>query len=131
MANLPDGTATFLFSDIESSTRLAQICYRLDRIPLAIEMAAARVKALDVDQINRRLYGGRRICLVNALVTFLGFLARLFRSAALGGEIVVDFTNLCDPFNTEELSAVTIRRVTRRQIIRMDSLFEACSQTGF
>jgi hypothetical protein len=94
-------------------------------------MAAARVKALDVDQINRRLYGGRRICLVNALVTFLGFLARLFRSAALGGEIVVDFTNLCDPFNTEELSAVTIRRVTRRQIIRMDSLFEACSQTGF
>lgn len=34
---------------------VAQICYRLDGIPLAIELAAARVKALSVDQIAARL----------------------------------------------------------------------------
>ena len=34
---------------------VAQICSRLDGIPLAIELAAARVKALSVDQIAKRL----------------------------------------------------------------------------
>ncbi len=34
---------------------VAQICYRLDGIPLAIELAAARVKALSVEQIAARL----------------------------------------------------------------------------
>jgi non-specific serine/threonine protein kinase len=34
---------------------VAQICYRLDGIPLAIELAAARVKALSVHQISARL----------------------------------------------------------------------------
>lgn len=34
---------------------IAQICSRLDGIPLAIELAAARVKALTVDQIYKRL----------------------------------------------------------------------------
>ena len=34
---------------------VAQICSRLDGIPLAIELAAARVKALSVDQIATRL----------------------------------------------------------------------------
>jgi len=39
----------------ENAPALAQICYRLDGIPLAIELAAARVKALSPDQIARRL----------------------------------------------------------------------------
>ena len=34
---------------------VAQICSRLDGIPLAIELAAARVNALGVKQIARRL----------------------------------------------------------------------------
>jgi len=39
----------------ENAPALAQICFRLDGIPLAIELAAARVKALSVAQIAQRL----------------------------------------------------------------------------
>jgi predicted ATPase/class 3 adenylate cyclase len=41
--------------DQNTAPAIAQICFRLDGIPLAIELAAARVKALSVDQIARRL----------------------------------------------------------------------------
>jgi predicted ATPase/DNA-binding SARP family transcriptional activator len=42
-------------ADATNVSAIAQICSRLDGIPLAIELAAARVKALSVDQIVRRL----------------------------------------------------------------------------
>jgi len=39
----------------DNAPAVAQICYRLDGIPLAIELAAARVKGLSVEQIASRL----------------------------------------------------------------------------
>ena len=45
---------TFEVTDANTQA-LAQICHRLDGIPLAIELAAARVKALSVEQILTRL----------------------------------------------------------------------------
>jgi len=51
----------------ENAPALAQICYRLDGIPLAIELAAAKIRVLSVEQIANRLddrfrllTGGRR-----------------------------------------------------------------------
>ena len=39
----------------ENAPAVAQVCSRLDGIPLAIELAAARVKGLSVEQISQRL----------------------------------------------------------------------------
>ncbi|HKH77025.1 MAG TPA: AAA family ATPase, partial [Rubrobacteraceae bacterium] len=38
-----------------NATAVAQICHRLDGMPLAIELAAARARALSVEQISSRL----------------------------------------------------------------------------
>jgi predicted ATPase len=46
--------STFRVTNINAPA-VAQICYRLDGIPLAIELAAARVKALSVEKIADRL----------------------------------------------------------------------------
>jgi predicted ATPase len=40
---------------VQNALAVAQICYRLDGIPLAIELAAARVRALSADQVLSRL----------------------------------------------------------------------------
>jgi predicted ATPase/DNA-binding CsgD family transcriptional regulator len=39
----------------QNATAVAQICYRLDGIPLALELAAARAKVLSAEQISSRL----------------------------------------------------------------------------
>jgi predicted ATPase/class 3 adenylate cyclase len=39
----------------DNAPSIAQICFRLDGIPLAIELAAARVKMMSVEQISARL----------------------------------------------------------------------------
>jgi non-specific serine/threonine protein kinase len=41
--------------DEGNAASVAEVCYRLDGIPLAIELAAARVKALSVSDISKRL----------------------------------------------------------------------------
>src|SRR5918994_4842782 len=45
---------TFALTE-QNAGAVAQICYRLDGIPLAIELAAARTKVLPVEQIANRL----------------------------------------------------------------------------
>ena len=45
---------TFTLTE-QNAPAVAQVCYRLDGIPLAIELAAARTKVLSVEQISARL----------------------------------------------------------------------------
>jgi len=39
----------------ENAASLASICYRLDGIPLAIELAASRLRAMSVEELSQRL----------------------------------------------------------------------------
>src|SRR5262249_53916462 len=43
------------FDDVDSSSLVGEICRQLDGIPLAVELAAARVKILSIEQIHSRL----------------------------------------------------------------------------
>lgn len=45
---------TFALTE-QNATAVAQICYRLDGIPLALELAAARTRVLSVEEISARL----------------------------------------------------------------------------
>jgi predicted ATPase/DNA-binding CsgD family transcriptional regulator len=44
-----------------NATAVAQVCHRLDGIPLALELAAARARALSVEQISERLSDSFRL----------------------------------------------------------------------
>src|SRR6185503_744054 len=45
----------------ENASAVVQVCRRLDGIPLAIELAAARIRALSVEQIVARLDDAYRL----------------------------------------------------------------------
>jgi predicted ATPase/class 3 adenylate cyclase len=60
VAPLPDDDAVALFtgrSRVETSAEARELCRRLDNMPLALELAAARTKSLELDQILERLRG--------------------------------------------------------------------------
>jgi predicted ATPase/class 3 adenylate cyclase len=62
---LPDDDAVALFtarSRLETTPEAKELCRRLDNMPLALELAAARTKLLDPDQILERL--GKRLDLL-------------------------------------------------------------------
>ena len=51
---------TFVLTE-QNAAAVAQICYRLDGIPLALELAAARTKVLSVEEISERLDDSFRV----------------------------------------------------------------------
>ena len=54
MGRAASSSPSFSLTDANAPA-LAQLCHRLDGIPLALELAAARVRSLSVEQINERL----------------------------------------------------------------------------
>ena len=88
----------------QNAAALASICHRLDGIPLAIELAAARVRSLSVEEINRKL--DQRFQLLTG-----GSRTALPRQQTLRSLIDWSYDLLSDP---EAASAAAIVRLCRR-----------------
>lgn len=54
IARAASAVATFSVTE-ENASSIAQICHRLDGIPLALELAAAKIRVLSIEQIASRL----------------------------------------------------------------------------
>jgi predicted ATPase len=79
----------FTLTDENAST-VASLCFQLDGIPLAIELAAARIKALALDEIEARLHDRLR------LLTG-GSRTALLRHQTLRGTLDWSYEQLSDP----------------------------------
>jgi predicted ATPase/class 3 adenylate cyclase len=60
VARAQDVRPDFIFTSADAST-VAEVCRRLDGLPLAIELAAARVKVLSLPALNERLEQGLKV----------------------------------------------------------------------
>ena len=86
--------------DADNRDAVARLCRRLDGIPLAIELAAARVRAIAVDEIEKRL--DQRFALLTG-----GDRIALPRQQTL--QALIDWSyNLLDPSEQELLERLSV-----------------------
>jgi len=140
----------------ENAPALSQICFHLDGIPLAIELAAARVKVLTVEKINDRLSdrfklltGGKRTALprqqtLRALIDWSYDLLSeeekiLWRilSVFTGGFTYEAAENVCGDLLNEEDTLDLLNNLVEKSIIIHDEtqerfrILESTRQYGF
>lgn len=126
--------------DAESATTIAAICHRLEGIPLAIELAAARIRTLSAPQIAARLKdrfpllssgdptASPRQRTLNALIDWSHDLLSpaergIFRQLAVfaGGWTVEGAEHVCTrPADEEETVLELLSRLVEKSLVSMD-----------